>query len=274
MAGLLYKDFVSIKGKTYLVIGAVITLLMLGLRVIYGIVESGSSAEEVVFALLFIISAYIPFSCIVLTCITNMLPCKVIDDEKKNKINDYIGSLPLTQQQYVLSKYLFVAILIYVIFSVETMWGVISMSFCEGNNEMIATTSELLEFTVGLIYPLALFGLLMAAIELPMIFLLGGAKMQVIKNIAMEILGVVVFGVMLFVDYNWIEEHVSLENILAWTNKHSFELSVFNVFSIVIILGLFYCSYRFTCKMMQNRKCRSQIFVNETSIAVDNREVA
>ena len=265
MAGLLYKDFASVKWKLQVVIVALLTIVLLALRIAAAIVTDMGASEDTILLFQLFPAVYLPCMYLMFTYYINSFPAKIIEDEKKNKINDYLGSLPISDNSYVLSKYLFVLILVYVAFSCEAMWNVIIMSFSDSTNEIVSSASDFITVMTNISYPLAVFCIIMAAIELPMIFMLGAARMQEIKNVGIELLGVAVFAVLLFADMEWFNEHFSIEAIAAWMEKYSFEITVAEVISIFIVLALFYLSYRLTCKMINRRKYKVlNVPANET----------
>ena len=254
MAGLLYKDFASVKWKLIAVIVVILTVVLLAIRIAAAIVTNmGATGDTIILFQLFP-AVYLPCMYLMFAYYINSFPAKIIEDEKKNKINDYLGSLPVSDNTYVLSKYLFVLILVYVAFSCETVWNIIIMSFSDSTNEIISAASDFITVMTNISFPLAVFCITMAAIELPMIFILGTARMQAIKNVGVEFLGVAVFAVLLFVDLEWFDEHFSIEAIAAWMEKYEFEIMVAEVVSIFCVLGFFYLSYRLTCKLVNKHK--------------------
>lgn len=273
MAGLLYKDFASVKWKLQAIVVAVLTIVLLALRVGAAIATGRGASEDTIMMFQLVPAIYLPCYYLMFTYYINSFPAKIIEDEKKNKINDYLGSLPISDESYVLSKYLFVLILVYISFSCETIWNVIIMSFADSSNEILSSASDFVTVMTSVCFPLALFCLVMAAIELPMIFMLGTVKMQAIKNVGMEIMGVAVFAFLLFADLDWFNEHFSIEALAIWMEKYAFEITVADVVSIFFVLGFFYLSYRLTCKMVNKRKYK---IYNEpaTEIKTKTREVA
>ena len=271
MAGLLYKDFASIKWKLIVIIVVILTIALLGLRIGAAIATGMGASTDTLFLLQIFPVVELPCMFLVFAFYINSFPCKIIEDEKKNKINDYLGSLPISDDKYVLSKYLFVGISVYFAFSVETMWGVIIQSFIDSSTELMVAAKDLVLVMISIAYPLAIWCLFMAAIELPMIFVLGTARMQSVKNVFMEFLGVAVFAFLLFADREWFNEHLSIEAIYNWMETHQFELVVLQIFSICIVLGLFYLSYKLTCKMINKRKYK---VLMQPSLETGSKEVA
>lgn len=256
MVGLLYKDFASIRWKMITAIVSVATIVFLIFRVVSELLYINGIESEIVLVLQLVASMIFPLIFMSFIFYINTFPAKIIENENKNKISDYLGSMPVSDEQYVLSKYLFVGILVYISFSVNTVWGVIAQSFAGSGDELLAATADAVELLTSFIYPIAIIEIFMASIELPMIFMLGTAKMIMLKNLGMEALGIIVFGFMLFADMDWVGEHLSVEAIINWIDTHTFELTLLSIVSIILALGLFYLSYRFTCKMLNRRKYR------------------
>ena len=95
MAGLLYKDFVAIKGKIYVAVMAGVLGVFLGLRL--------AVRNEMIDVLICML-----YTCIVLTLyffvLSNIEISLITVDEKRNQKN-YFLSLPVSKQKYIASKY-------------------------------------------------------------------------------------------------------------------------------------------------------------------------
>ena len=121
MGGLMYKDFVAIKGKRICIILLSAIALLCILRVIF----PGGMAEglEMVFVndqgirintldLMFVM----PYICIIfsIVCFIDMWCARLSEaDESSSRIKNYVSSLPVSANSYVASKYVFITIPMY-----------------------------------------------------------------------------------------------------------------------------------------------------------------
>ena len=110
MTGLLYKDFISIKGKkltvVYLVIFAVNIIMRLVMPHVFRLVKGVDTdmadmmADGLYWAagLLLFITVY--------GAVVNAWPTKLIEDDKtRGKVIDYYSSLPVKKDQYIASHF-------------------------------------------------------------------------------------------------------------------------------------------------------------------------
>ena len=214
MGGLMYKDFVAIKGKRICIILLSAIALLCILRVIF---PGGSMAEgmEMVFVndqgirintldLMFVM----PYICIIfsIVCFIDMWCARLSEaDESCSRIKNYVCSLPVSANSYVASKYVFITIATYVLISLLSITGIVLAAFAEEGYVL-----DILRMFEVMVLPVTSLLILVASIELPLYILIGREKGNLVK-VAIALLFVfVLIGFMLFADMNWLSEKEKL----------------------------------------------------------------
>ena len=114
MGGLLYKDFVAIRGKRFVWILILLTIIFTALRMIFpgttvffglgAVTENGVTVN--------LLDTYFllgEFLMIWMGCYyTNDLASKILQYDQKDKIRGYLFSMPVKKSTYVASKYIFI----------------------------------------------------------------------------------------------------------------------------------------------------------------------
>lgn len=261
MAGLLYKDFVGIKGRRIVWIIAGFTLAFLILRFLFPgnettVMSDGWAENEtgelvkltvgelrdaflVMLPLLFIVvSFFLPSTWTVAIC----------RHDEKNKTKQFTGALPLDKNAYIASKYLFIGIAIYILFSLDTTWIIIYNSVAGNNNstECLIVLSQFLMGFCGL-------SLALASIELPFFITLGVEKGMIMKTAILEGAAFLAMAYLLFGNLK-IFENYDITIFVNWCQKHLVVVTLISVISPVVELLIFWLSYRITCKINQNRE--------------------
>lgn len=256
MAGLLYKDFIGIKGKRILWIlfgltaaFAILRFLLPGdidMPMAWGQIESadGELRELTVGAfydsILILFPLFFIMAGIALPSTWTELICR---HDEKNKTRRFTGTLPLEKNAYIASKYIFIGISLYVLLSLELVWTIIYAGRA-GNStggELIAMVSQLLVSVCGV-------SLLIASIELPLFITLGVKKGILIKAGVIEGL---VFLIVLYVFFGNMEifKKFDIFVFMDWFRKHPVLVSAVSVISPVLDIFLFWISYKITCKI-------------------------
>ena len=243
MAGLLYKDFVGIKGRTNVIVFSVLTLLFLAFRVLFP-GNSGEVGEFFDFGGITLVDLIVVLSIMLISKATTMI---IANDEKHNAMQ-FTKSLPLDKNSYIASKYIFIGIMTYVFYSLSCVWGIIYISLCV--NESMSDFAKAL---MGILLPLYGMMLIIAAIELPFFITFGIKKAGIVKNAIMEILMFLIVGFVLFGDLDLLQ-NIDIEVFVHFAETHSFELIVLNVTQPVTVLIIYYLSYRLTCRINKNRE--------------------
>ena len=247
MGGLLYKDFVSVKGKKASITIIILVLLLLLLRVIFpGNVYNGnfSARTETGETVSLIDTFFVMFQPAFLYTFLMLISIafnKTITYDEKTKIRAYLLSLPIDKKKYVASKYVFVGILTYLFLSIYMILNVISSAFM-GETQRIADFSNL---CTALALPGMSLALVMNAVDIPVNLLFGRAKAVTVQTSFWLIVGFTAVALFLFGDLTVLDRW-DLIKLIDWVDAHAFEATLVSVLSPVISLLIFYVSYRIT----------------------------
>ena len=254
MGGLLYKDFVLVKGKQVVTSLIIMTVIYTVLRVVFPEIinpvgytlvdQDGREFNE--FDLFFWMGWIFLFAFSI--ALLGRLVIDITRDEEKNKIRNYIFAMPIDKNAYFASKFIFIGIATYIFLSLNSLWIVVGSGFsqCEIIHDM---------FSFGTLMSLAMSGvaLILAGCDLRMFIVYGRDKAMMVK-ISVELgVGLFVVGYLFFGDLTVLEK-LDLEKIIEWCKDHSFELMMFEILSPVISLLIYYSSYKRTCKAMSRKE--------------------
>ena len=243
MAGLLYKDFVAVHGKTYVAVLSVITLLL----AVFAISPLPAASN---YAAAIIVGGLVTMAALILPMIVvGFIETGIIQTDEGVGKKAYVMSLPVSKRQYVASKYLFVLISYYVALSVSVIWA----QFVNGCMEEALQNSFLMD-AMGLTPLLMQVLLLASAIELPFFINVGVKAGNAIKTSILVVVFFAMFGYGLFGDIT------VLNNItwIDWLKEHKTLTMTLNVFGPVITGGLYYLSYRVAVSVFERRECRDE----------------
>ncbi|MBD5474754.1 MAG: ABC-2 transporter permease [Lachnospiraceae bacterium] len=253
MAGLLYKDFIGIKGKRIVGILAGCTVLFLIVRFVFPgnvtTAPAGGMAESETGVLRDFLLATLPMLLVVCGI---MLPstwtAAICRNDEKNKTKQFTGALPLDKNAYIASKYIFIGIAVYVLFSLETTWIIIFNSVAGDNfsREILAYISSLLAAFSGI-------SLLLAAIELPFFLTLGVKKGYLLKTAILEGIALLATAYLLFGNLK-IFDNFNIYVFVNWCEEHLVIVMLISIVSPVADILIFWLSYRLTCRINQNRE--------------------
>lgn len=258
MAGLLYKDFVITcrMKKTNLVWLIIIATILFGaLRIFTSdlvsdpdfllLDENGKGAGSLIdLTFLMFTTAFMTM------CMSwiNLFVTKITESDDKNKIKGYLQVMPIGKYDYIASKYIFIGIVCYVLLSFEMVWTMFCIEY--GMEGILAELATMLQ---SLVLSLTCVSLFIAAIELPLFLYWGKEKATLVKvSIGMGI-AFVVIGYVLFGDLS-IFENMDLFHIMDWVKAHETEITVVNVISPILVIALYYLSYRISCKLMDQKE--------------------
>ena len=261
MAGLLYKDFIGIKGKHIVGILAGCTVLFLMLRFVFpGNVDTvlaggmkESETRELTELTVGELRDYFLITLPMLLVVCGvMLPstwtAAICRNDEKNKTRQFTGALPLDKNAYIASKYIFIGIAVYVLFSLETTWIIIFNSVAGDNfsRELLAYISSLLTAFSGL-------SLLLAAIELPFFLTLGVKKGYMLKTAILEGIALLVTAYLLFGNLR-IFDNFNIYVFVNWCEEHLMIVMLISIIAPLVDILIFWLSYRLTCRINQNRE--------------------
>lgn len=238
MAGLLYKDFVAIRGKIY-VIGAVLMLLAAWiLRVL-------TNTDEM--ELLLVLTAF----CLIIALfflVDNTIEINVLQVDEVKKQKQYCISLPVTKKKYVATKYVFLLITLYFI---QAFCVVLCNILIIDYRTIVC--EQLLSILASLVPIMASMMLCLLAIELPFFIGFGYKKGNVLKQSIIVLLFFAVMVYMMFGNLN-IFHNASIDTAVEWVEKNQNFISILQVLSPCITLLIYYISYRISCALFERRE--------------------
>lgn len=255
MGGLLYKDFVSRNkiGKvkiTWVIFG--VTLLFIILRVVFpgtkeleGFMATNEQGEIINQVDVFF---YMFYGLWLIFSLSMISVSKIMGYDEKNKIKEYLSVMPIGKNTYVASKYVFVGIAAYVMMTVDYFWGISCAAFCRaGTNQNVVNMVN--SFVVSFIC----IPLFLAAIEFPLYFSLGKEKAKRVMVVFWTVIAFIVVGFLMFGDLKLIENW-DIGVFMAFVEKHKTGILIFQNMWPVIILILYYLSYRFSCYLYHKKE--------------------
>ena len=245
MAGLLYKDFVGIKGKITVILFSLATIFFLVVRIIFpGVTDAVSDGEvnDIILMLCVLMLIFVGFFMI------SSWTVAICRNDEKCKARQFVNALPLAKNSYIASKYIFIAIAVYVMFSLEQIWTII-FSGMAGENGIasLATTTGMFLTSISSV------SMLLAAIELPFYFTFGVKKGSAIKVAILCLLFFAVAYYMMFGDLSIIENW-DIYVLVEWTENHMTFMSFLSVVSLIVVIAIYWISYRLTCWINRNRE--------------------
>ena len=250
MGGLMYKDFVAIKGKRICIILLSFIAFLCILRVIFpgsmaeglGMIAENDQGIKVNTLDLMFVMTYI---CIIfsIVCFIDIWCSRLSEaDESCSRIRNYVSSLPVSANSYVASKYVFITIATYVLISLLSITGIVLAAFAEEGFVL-----DIIRMFELMVLPVTSLLILIASIELPLYILIGREKGNLVKVAIALLLVFVLIGFMLFADMSWLSEKGTFfVKFFNWYMKNQTEIALASYLSPVIDLILFYLSYRIT----------------------------
>ncbi len=248
MGGLLYKDFVSVRGKRFAGFISVLTLVFILVRIVFpgdryfaffiGYTEDGSRINLIdiffdMFVVLYIITN---------VSFINRWTMEICGNDEKNKNHSFLAAMPYEKHTYIASKYVFILIAVYVFFSLSQIWTISCGAFMSegrGMGILMTVNSMMLPF-----YSVMIF---MAAIELFLFLVLGKGKAMMIKVGFLLVLALFVIYIFLFRDYSALLDLIDIDKMMQWMEKNGFYLTLLQILSPVITLLFYWGSYRLCC---------------------------
>lgn len=258
MGGLLYKDFVSIDrvGKLRVTwILTAFTLLYIALRMAFpGTLEISdfividAEGETVNLIDAFFFAA---FACQLIISLTLVSGAKIMENDEKNRIKEYLSSMPIGKHAYVASKYIFIAAAAYVIYSLDSIWGVTCTAFCRGGQ-----LQDMAIMLTSFVLTAVLIVLLLAAFEIPLYIYFGKEKAMRVRVMFWMLIAFVAIGFVMFGDIT-VVSNLDLLAIVEWVEKHNAGIVIFQNMAPVIVLIFYYLSYRFSRYLYHKKECEN-----------------
>ena len=250
MGGLMYKDFVAIKGKRICIILLSAIAILCILRMIFPgslaeglemISENDQGIRINTLDLMFVM----PYICIIfsIVCFIDMWCARLSEaDESCSRIKNYVYSLPVSANSYVAAKYVFITIATYVLISLLSITGIVLAAFAEEGYVL-----DILRMFEVMVLPVTSLLILVASIELPLYILIGREKGNLVKVAISLLLVFVLIGFMLFADMSWLSEREEFFNkFFNWFMKYKTEVTMVSYLTPIADLIILFISYRIT----------------------------
>ena len=254
MAGLLYKDFTAIKGRRFLAFTIAVTLVFIILRVSFpgsayledfmAMDENGNEVNIIdSFFLMFIV-----FNIILSADWINKLVSRIVVNDEKNKIRNYLFSMPVGRKTYIISKYVCVLAATAFMFLIFLLWFVLFKAYMGD-----AVNGDFVKLAERFLPSFMAIGLLLASFELPMYLFWGRGKTMIIKISFLMLCGFFVVGFVLFGDLSFFER-IDIEKVLIWVAVHSRGIKLFTRLFPAGVLVIFAGSCFLTSVAYEKRK--------------------
>lgn len=238
MAGLLYKDFVAIRGKIYAICMVAVLVLGFVLRLI--VKDEATEYILVMYVPLMVFSLYL--------LVNNKMETDLMQVDEAKKQKQYCLSLPINKKLYVAEKYVFMLLIFYIAQSFVALFCSIMAVDC------VTTICMQILSSIMAIIPIITTGMMtLAAIELPFFIGAGYKRGKILKQGILEGFFVVFIVYLLFGDLT-VFEKFSLEIFVTWLEEHQDVVNALHVFTPVIGLAIFYISYRISCFLYERRE--------------------
>ncbi len=247
MTGLLYKDFIAIKGKVYVIASFLFLLFISTLRIVALFVdEKDAEAFDVIAVPLLLKYLVVAFCVLIGNVGTAMLKA---DDGKKQK--QYYLSLPVEKKGYVAEKYVFLLLAYYFVISV----AVLGITVCKAgmvSASGIKLASALDSFNSMLPMLVSLL-LVVSSIELPFFIGFGTKKGYAVKIGLLMVLFFAVMVYLLFGDLN-VFSGISFISVMEYMKKHPTLIAGLQIVMPLVSGILYFISYRISCILFARKE--------------------
>lgn len=238
MAGLLYKDFVAIRGKIYVICLAAVLLLGFAARILTR--DDGIEYLLVMFMIILIGSMY--------GLVANKIETDLIHVDEAKKQKQYCISLPVNKKMYVAAKYVFMLVVFYVVQSFLALFCSILVINCR-----TTVCMNIVSIVMGMLPIITTLMMGISAVELPFFIGVGYKKGTLLKQGLLVGFFVLFIVYLLFGDLK-IFQNFSLDVFITWIESHQDVLNALHVFTPVMGLLVYYISYRISCFLYERRE--------------------
>ncbi len=248
MRGLLYKDYIVVKGKMFMAAGIAITILFFILRMVFpggdgmGMYNSMSvSAMSMGEIHDCILESAVALGCtglIMLPSVSILMP--LLKSDEKNKTNIFIKSMPMNLKTYVASLYIFIGIMYLILTLVGVLWMYI-FGISAGDNvwsHMADTMIKCMPSFMGI-------SLFVTSIELPFFIIFGSKKGQMIKVAILIILMWVCLMYLFFGNLDFFLKF-DIYKLMIWIQNHKNVISKLSYIIPGICTVFYLISYKIT----------------------------
>ncbi len=238
MVGLLYKDFIAVRGKMYAICSGVALVLIFFLRMT--IQDEQNEYVLILLAMVIVLA--------VLMLMTTLLEKDLMQVEGSRRQKEYYLSLPISKNQYVASKYIFLLLLRYFITTFcVLLCNIVSINcqtdFCM---QVIGRFSSYLPIITDII-------MLLYVIELPVFIGFGYKKGDMLKQAIVILLAYIILIYLMLGDLS-IFSNFSSQKVFDFLATHVDVMTVIQVLSPMITLILYYLSYKVACILYRRRE--------------------
>ena len=238
MLGLLYKDYIAVKGKYYLAVlfGQFLLVTLIRLLVVDDTVDI--IMAPMILVVLIGFATAIPFS----------FEVSLIKADEGRKQKQYFLSLPVSRRQYVASKYIFFAITFYVIQSV----AIFEFLVCQVNLKLEETQARLsgMQMLVPTCISLCM---IVCALELPFFIGMGVKKGTAVKQGIFFLFCFAFIAYMMFGDLS-VFDKFDLMSVLDYLMQHTEIMLAGQILFPVVAIILFYLSYLVSARLFERKE--------------------
>ena len=239
MTGLLYKDFVAVKGKIYVAACFLVTAVIF-LSVL--LIPSDEVSDNFIW---YGIMAAIGLGYF---AIISKLEISLMEVDEGRRRKNYILSLPVSKNKYVASKYVFLLIAFYIVMSLGIFLSAMLKVGREGSDVLYQA-----DMMSALLPVITATLMIIPSIEMPFFVGLGVKRgMQMKTGIVIAIFFFII-AYMLFGDLT-VLDRISVEMLVEYLMKHKNVLMVLQVVAPYVLLGLYYLSYRISCVLFSRKE--------------------
>ena len=238
MLGLLYKDYIAVKGKYFLMVLFGHFLLVAAIR----LTVVDEVLDQVLPALVMMM----------LCCLAAVLPLffelSLMKTDEGRKQKQYFLSLPVSRRQYVASKYIFLAIAFYIIQSVATF----EFLMCQVNMKSEEMSAKLSTFQM-LVPTFIALCMVICALELPFFVGMGVKKGMAAKESIIFIVFFLGVAYVMFGDLSIVEE-ANVMSLIDYFMKHPEISMTVQVLSPIVSILLYYASYLISARLFEGKE--------------------
>ncbi len=238
MLGLLYKDYIAVKGKYFLMVlfGQFLLLTAIRLTVVDEVVDYILPA--LVMMMLCCLAAVLPF----------VFELSLMKADEGRKQKQYFLSLPVSRRQYVASKYIFLAIVFYIIQSVATYEFLV----CQVNMKSAEMSAKLSTFQM-LVPTFIALCMVICAFELPFFVGMGVKKGMAAKESIIFIVLFLAIAYIMFGDLSIVEE-ANVMSLIDYFMTHPEISMTVQVLSPIVSILLYYVSYLVSARLFEGKE--------------------
>lgn len=238
MLGLLYKDYIAVKGKIFL-------MILFGQFALWSILNFLVTDEDLID--LIPMMALTIYAVLAFT-LAGQYTLGLMNADEGKKQKHYFLSLPIERKQYVASKYIFLAIAFYILQSVVVFHLQVLMAQDAGTLQK--TFTALLQVSLPMFLSICM---IIAAIELLLYFSMGVKKAQGVSKGIVFLLLFVFAAYLMFGDLS-VFDTMDLATFVTYLQEHMEMMYAVQILFPLVAIVVFYLSYRVSVKLFEKRE--------------------